>query len=314
MKLMRIVVTGGAGFIASHIVDKYIELGHEVIVIDDLSSGKKEYVHPKAIFYEASILDKDKIRAIFQRVKPEILNHHAAQISVRHSVDDPLFDANVNIIGLINLLETGRLYNLKKVIFASSGGAIYGDAQNLPTPEDYQPQNPLSPYGISKLTGEKYLYFYWKNYQIPFTTLRYGNVYGPRQNPHGEAGVIAIFSSKIVNGEIPTINGDGTQTRDYIYVSDIVEANTKVLNDQKSEIYNVGTSVETDVNTLFKKLITISGSHISAIHGPPKKGEQMKSALDTTLIQQKLGWKVQFDLVKGLENTYQYFLQHKNEQ
>lgn len=194
---MKILVTGGAGFIGSHIVDAYIKLGHEVIVIDDLITGQKDNLNPKAKFYQADITDRQAIKKIFKTEKPEILNHHAAQMDVRKSVNDPVFDAKTNILGFLNLMEEGRNISLKKVIFASTGGAIYGDADIIPTPENY-PTNPVSPYGISKLTSEHYLYYYHWLYKINYCVLRYSNVYGPRQNPHGEAGVVAIFIKKNV--------------------------------------------------------------------------------------------------------------------
>lgn len=304
---MKILVTGGAGFIASHIVDKYIELGHEVVVIDNLTSGNKDFINKKAIFYHIDIRDKSKVTEIFQKEKPEILNHHAAQISVRNSVEDPIFDANVNIIGFLNLLEAGRSNGLKKIIFASSGGAIYGDTAILPTPEDHSPQNPLSPYGITKLAGEKYLYFYNKSYSIPYVALRYGNVYGPRQNPHGEAGVIAIFSLKITKGEKPVINGDGKQTRDYIYVSDVVEANVRALKTNYSGSINIGTAKETNVNQLFQSLKSISTSTIVPRYGPARKGEQSKSCLDISLADKYLLWRPNVNIDEGLSLTMDYF-------
>ena len=226
---MKILVTGGAGFIASHIVDAYIGKGHQVFVVDDLSSGRREFVNPKAKFYQADIRDSKKIHEIFVKEKPEIVNHHAAQISVRNSVEDPINDAEINLLGLLNLLEEGRTVGVKKVIFASSGGVVYGEAKKLPTPENYHPLQPLSPYGVTKLASEYYLNFYRETYGIQSIALRYSNVYGPRQNPHGEAGVVAIFALKLLKDEVPIINGDGLQTRDYVYVGDVVSANLKSL-------------------------------------------------------------------------------------
>ncbi len=304
---MKILVTGGAGFIASHIVDKYIELGHKVVVIDNLSSGKQESIHPKAKFYQADIKDTAKIKEIFVLERPEILNHHAAQMSVRLSVDDPIFDAEVNIIGLLNLLEAGRQNGLKKIIFASSGGVVYGEANVLPTAENYEPKEPLSPYGVSKFASENYLYFYHKNYHIPYIALRYANVYGPRQNPHGEAGVVAIFSLKLLKGERPVVNGDGLQTRDYVYIADVCQANINALENAKTGPFNIGTSRETNVNELFEKLAKVSHTHLSAIHGPPKKGEQKRSALDISRARKWLSWEPKISLSEGLKLTYESF-------
>src|SRR3989338_8313119 len=304
---MKILITGGAGFIASHISDAYIKRGHNVVVIDNLSTGKKEYLNGKASFYQADIRDRKIVEEIFQKEKPEILNHHAAQISVRHSVEDPLYDSSVNIIGLLNLMEAGRQNGLKKVIFASSGGVVYGDAKIVPTSEDYEPKNPLSPYGISKLTGENYLYFYWKNYDIAFVALRYANVYGPRQNPHGEAGVVAIFSQKLLKSEHPTINGTGKQTRDYIFIDDIVDANIKALETDYIGPLNIGTGKETDVNTIFDELKSLTKSNLEPLYGPPKMGEQQRSSLDIKSARQNINWIPNVSLQHGLSVTVDYF-------
>ncbi len=304
---MKILITGGAGFIGSHIADKYIELGHEVVIVDSLITGKKEYINKKAVFYQVDITDQKKINEIFQKEKPEILNHHAAQMSVRSSVEDPIFDAQVNIIGFLNLLEAGRKNGLKKIIFASSGGVVYGDASILPTPEDYEPKDPLSPYGVTKLAGEKYLYFYWKNYDISYVALRYANVYGPRQNPHGEAGVVAIFSQRLLKGDRPTINGTGKQTRDYIFVSDVVAANIEVLDNDYIGSLNIGTGMETDVNTIFAQLKALTKSNLKPIYGPPKMGEQQRSCLDIKSAKKNINWKPQVNLKQGLGFTVDYF-------
>lgn len=306
---MRILVTGGAGFIGSHVVDGYIDLGHEVVIVDDLSTGRKEFINPKAKFYQVDIRDKDKIEKIFKIEKPQILNHHAAQISVRVSVDDPNFDAQVNIIGLLNLLESAKKNKVKKIIFASSGGAVYGEAKKIPTPEDYQPLNPISPYGVSKLASEYYLNFYHKTYGIEYFALRYANVYGPRQNPHGEAGVVAIFSLKLLKGENPIINGDGLQTRDYVYVGDVVEANKLALHSSVVGAFNIGTSQETSVLEIFKNLKEIIGSGLKAKHGPEKTGEQKRSCLDCELAKKVLGWSAKVNLKEGLVQTVKYFKQ-----
>jgi len=304
---MKILVTGGAGFIGSHIVDTYIALGHKVIVLDNLSTGKIEFVNKRAKFYKCDIRDKTEIAKIITQEKPEIINHHAAQISVRDSVADPIFDAQVNILGLLNLMELGRKNGAKKVIFASSGGVVYGEAKVIPTVENYKEVLPLSPYGITKLTSEYYLNFYLQTYKVPYIALRYGNIYGPRQNPHGEAGVVAIFSLKILKGEQPIINGDGRQTRDYVYVDDIVDANKIALETQEAGSFNIGTGIETNVVEIYQQLKKISGSSQEALHGPAKPGEQRRSALDSNKAKNILGWQAKTDLIKGLRQTYHYF-------
>jgi UDP-glucose 4-epimerase len=220
---LKILITGGAGFIGSHIQDAYLALGHQVAVLDNLSTGRRENLNPKAKFFECDVCSPDAAHAL-KSFRPDILNLHAAQMDVRKSVEDPKYDCEVNGLGMLNLLETARNIGVKKVIFASSGGAVYGEQEYFPADENH-PTNPSSPYGITKLLGDKYLQFYQTTYQIPFVSLRYANVYGPRQNPHGEAGVVAIFTHKLLKGEIPTINGDGRQTRDYIFVEDVVKAN-----------------------------------------------------------------------------------------
>lgn len=304
---MKILVTGGAGFIGSHLVDRYIELGHSVVIVDNIYTGQKHFLNSKASFYEVDIRDRAKIAHIFAKEKPEVLNHHAAQMDVRKSVSEPEFDAQVNIIGLINLLEEGRKNGLKKVLFASSGGAVYGDADVLPTSESY-PTRPASPYGISKLASEYYLDFYYQTYKIPYTALRYGNVYGPRQNPHGEAGVIAIFTKKMLKGEVPIINGDGEQSRDFVYVSDLVEANVKALDMQNPLKVNIGTGISTSINDIFDILVKLTGVNFSQKHGEGKPGEQRISMLDATLAQKQLGWKSQTSISEGLKKTVEFFL------
>lgn len=306
---MKIIVSGGAGFIGSHIVDRFIALGHDVAVIDNLSSGKKEFVNPKARLYEVDILDKKSITDIFSKEKPDVLDHHAAQMEVRRSVSDPIFDAQVNILGLINLIEVGRKYGLRQVIFASSGGAIYGDADVLPTPESYPPK-PVSPYGVSKLASEFYLEYYFSAYGIKYCALRYGNVYGPRQNPHGEAGVVAIFAQKMLSGRQPVINGDGAQSRDFVFVGDVVEANVHALNHKESLRVNIGTGKGTTVNYMFDMLVSLTGTHFAQIHGDPKPGEQYVSVLDVSLADSKLGWSSSVSLETGFARTVDYFKTH----
>jgi len=300
---MKILVTGGAGFIASHIVDYYIKLGHKVIIIDNLSAGKKEYINPKAIFFHEDIRNIEAIKSIFAKEKPEVLNHHAAQINLRKSVADPIDDAKINILGLLNLLEAGIRHDLKKVIFASSGGAIYGEAKVLPTPENYEPKFPLTPYGITKMTSEQYIHFYFNKYQLPFVILRYSNVYGPRQDPFGEGGVVAIFSQKLLKKENPIINGDGEQMRDFIYVDDVVQANVQALYKNVNAAVNIATSTDTSINELFSHLSHITGTSTLVKHAPSIPGEQKRSVLDNTFASKILAWKSSTQLVVGLKKT-----------
>lgn len=302
---MNILVTGGAGFIGSHVVDAYIEEGHNVIVVDNLYSGSIENLNPKATFYQLDIRDKE-IEEIFSGEKIDVVNHHAAQMDVRKSVEDPIFDADVNIIGSLNLLENCVKHGVKKFIFASTGGAIYGEQDYFPADENH-PTRPLSPYGITKLAIEKYLYYYGEVHGLKYVVLRYANIYGPRQNPHGEAGVVAIFTGKMLKGEQPIINGDGLQTRDYTYVGDVVRANVLALDYDKNEIFNIGTGVETDVNTLFKKLKELTKSDCEEVHGPPKPGEQRRSVISYKKIEKELGWRPEVTLDEGLRLTVEFF-------
>lgn len=302
---MKILVTGGAGFIASNIADALIEHGHSVFILDNLSSGFEKNINRKAVFIKADIRDKN-LSELFKKEKFDIINHHAAQMDVRRSVTDPSFDADINIIGTINLLQNSVKNGIKKFMFASTGGAIYGEQEFFPADEKH-PTSPLSPYGISKLSVEKYLFFYKTQYDLKYTILRYANIYGPRQNPHGEAGVVAIFSKKLLRGEQPLINGDGKQTRDYTFVKDVVKANLLTLEDECSDIYNVGTGKETDVNTLFNKMNHIIGKGQSEKHGPAMPGEQLRSVISSGKLSQKFGWSPSTSLEEGLTNTIEYF-------
>lgn len=301
---MRIVVTGGAGFIGSHIVDAYILAGHEVFVIDNLSAGDKRNVNKQATFYPLDILDPS-LPKLLSDISPDILSHHAAQMDLRRSVADPLFDARVNILGLVQILEAIKSCGIKKVIYASSGGAVYGEQQTFPAREDH-PTHPESPYGVSKLSGEYYLAYYQTAFGLSHVILRYGNVYGPRQSAKGEAGVIAIFIQHLLHGESPTINGDGKQTRDYIYVDDVVAANLLVLSSPFTGRMNIGTGKETDVLTIYELLGDKIGSGIKAVHGSPKKGEQRRSSLDTSHARGILGWCPRVPLGTGLDKTVEY--------
>ncbi len=302
---MKILVTGGAGFIASHISDAFINEGHEVFIVDNLSTGFEKNINHKAKFIKADICDK-KLSDLFEKEKFDVVNHHAAQMDVRRSVADPAFDANTNIIGTINLLQNCIKTGVKKFMFASTGGAVYGEQNYFPADEKH-PTSPLSPYGISKLAVEKYLFFYNTQYGLNYTVLRYANIYGPRQNPFGEAGVIAIFASKLLKNEQTIINGSGKQTRDYVFVGDVVKANLLALNDNQSDVFNVGTGKETDVNALFSELNKITGKGQEEKHGPAAPGEQMRSVITSEKLFKKFNWKPDTELHSGLQKTVQFF-------
>lgn len=302
---MKILVTGGAGFIASQIADKYIEEGHDVYILDNLSTGFEKNVNPEARFINNDITSPSII-SLFEKEKFDVVNHHAAQIDVRKSVADPIFDANTNILGTINLLQACVKTGVSKFIFASTGGAVYGEQEYFPADEKH-PTNPVSPYGITKLAIEKYLYFYKNEYGLNYTILRYANVYGPRQNPFGEAGVVAIFTRKLLKNENPVINGDGKQTRDYVFVADVVKANLITLNDVNSEIYNVGTGVETSVIQLFDKLNKIAGGKAKEKFGPAPKGEQARSVITSEKLFKTFNWKPSVKIEDGLQRTFESF-------
>ena len=301
---MKVVVTGGAGFIGSHLVDALIENGEEVVVIDNLSSGKKENVNEKAKFYEVDLLD-DKLYEIFEKENPEIVFHLAAQVNIRKSVSDVIFDANNNIIASLKLLELSRKFNVKKFIFSSSGGAIYGDAEEIPTSENYD-KNPESPYGCAKLAIEKYLNFYFKNYGLNYSCLRYSNVYGKRQDPNGEVGVIAVFFRDMINGKNPVIFGDGSKTRDFVYVEDVVNANLLAMNDERNTAYNVGTGKETSILEIFNKINSLFDNKFKAIFEDDKKGEQLRSFLNIRKIKNNLSWVPEVSLDEGLKRVFEW--------
>ena len=304
---MKILVTGGAGFIGSHIVDSLIEAGHEVVVLDNLSSGREENVHREAHLEKADITDFKAVQKIFALEKPEVVYHLAAQIDVRQSVADPITDAETNILGSIHLIKTAHESGVKKFIFSSTGGAIYGDTDDRPTPETH-PEWPLSPYGIAKLAIDKYLNYFSLVHGLNFTSLRYANVYGPRQNPHGEAGVVAIFMDKMLAGTQPIINGDGRQTRDYVYVGDVARANLLALEHMdKNGVYNVGTGRETSVNELFTAINDCFDGTFRETHGDAKPGEQKTSGLDATKIITELGWKAEVAFSDGIKQTFDWF-------
>jgi UDP-glucose 4-epimerase len=302
---MNILITGGAGFIGSNIADAYCEAGHNVVIVDDLSTGSIDNVNPNAKFSKFDIRSPE-IETLFKETKFDIINHHAAQMDVRKSVADPKFDASVNILGMLNVLELGLKYGVKKVIFSSTGGAIYGEQDYFPADEQH-PLRPLSPYGITKLATEKYLYYYQVVHGIQHVILRYANIYGPRQNPHGEAGVIAIFADKMLRGGTPVINGDGGQTRDYVYVSDVVRANLLALSPSYTGIFNIGTGIENDVNTLFRFIKKFSGAACEEKHGEAKIGEQLRSVIDHSKAKKILGWEPTVTLEDGLKKTVEFF-------
>jgi UDP-glucose 4-epimerase len=302
---LNILVTGGAGFIASHIVDAFIKEGHNVTVIDNLSTGFEKNINPKAKFVKANICDKN-LKELFKKEQFDLVNHHAAQMDVRRSVKDPEFDATTNILGTINLLQNCVEYKVKKFMFASTGGAIYGEQEYFPADEKHY-QQPKSPYGISKLAVEKYLYFYHSEYKLNYTILRYANIYGPRQNPFGEAGVVAIFSTRLLKGEQPIINGQGKQTRDYVFVGDVVKATLLTLNDSMSDVYNVGTGIETDVNQLFNLINEITRAKKEEKHGPAAAGEQLRSVITSDKLFNKFGWRPSTKLEDGLKITVDFF-------
>ena len=315
---MKILVTGGAGFIGSNVVDGYIKQGHEVLVVDDLSSGSKDNVNPAAVFYQVDIRSEE-IRSIFEKERPHVLNHHAAQISVPASVQDPLFDADVNIKGFLNLLESAVRYNTEKVVFISSGGAIYGEAEEYPTSEDYTPQ-PLSPYAVAKFCSEKYLAFYHYQYGLKYTTLRYANIYGPRQIRHGEAGVVAIFMDNIIEGKESVLyhfeNEPEGMIRDYCYVGDVVEANIKALSAADGEFINIGTGVETRTLDLYKKIVDAflkAGKEVpenlrTPINELARPGDLTRSCLRIEKAKRVLGWEPRTSLEEGLMKTLRWRL------
>ena len=302
---VRILLTGGAGFIGSHIAEHLVERGHEVAVVDDLSTGRHENVPDGARFYEADV--RSGCARVFEEFEPEVLCHQAAQMDVRRSVREPDFDAEVNVLGTIRLLQNCVGYGVRKVVFASTGGAVYGEQREFPATEDH-PQYPSSPYGVSKLSGERYLHFYWLQYRLPYVALRYANVYGPRQDPHGEAGVVAIFAGNLAANSVSTINGTGEQTRDYVYVGDVARANVLAVEGEvPSGAYNIGTGIETSVNQLYELLQEISGRGLPAEHGPAKPGEQMRSSIDPARAGRALGWRPEVEVAAGLKETLQFF-------
>ncbi|MDD2596612.1 MAG: NAD-dependent epimerase/dehydratase family protein [Candidatus Cloacimonetes bacterium] len=311
---MKILITGAAGFIASHVADAFVEAGHDVVIVDNFRTGYPKNLNPKARFYELDICDP-RLEYIFAKEKPDVVDHHAAQISVPLSVEDPLTDAEINVKGLINILENCVKHQVKKVIYISSGGAMYGEATEYPTSETYNPK-PLSVYAINKMVGENYLYFYQKTYGLDYTVLRYANVFGPRQVSHGEAGVVSIFVEKLLAEETPTLNvypeePDG-MIRDYVYVKDVVAANLAALNKGSGEAFNIGTCIETSTRALFNEICRQMRLQIEPKKGAARKGDLRRSLLKIDKAKEELGWEPRYTLAEGISEVIYYFkLQEK---
>jgi UDP-glucose 4-epimerase len=302
---VRILVTGGAGFIGSNVADRFLALGHEVAVFDNLSSGFREFVSPKARFYEGDLADAAAVDRAIGDFRPDVVDHHAAQIDVRKSVVDPVFDARVNVLGSIGMMQACSKHGVRKVVYASTGGALYGEGRQLPATEDH-PVNPEAPYGASKHTVEHYLYIWKLLHGLDYTVLRYPNVYGPRQNPHGEAGVNAIFIGLMLTGKRPRIFGDGTAVRDYLYVGDVVEGNVLALEKGSGEMVNLGTGVGTSVNDIVRELQAITGFTEDAIYDDARPGEVQRIYLDASRAKRVLGWTPQVTFADGLRRTVEW--------
>ncbi len=303
---MKVLITGGAGFIGSHVADALIRAGHTVAIVDDLSTGNRAWLPPKAAFYELDIRSEE-LGGVFAAERPDAVSHLAAQASVGRSVSDPAFDASVNIGGGLNVLDCCRRFDVRRMIYSSSGGAGYGDTDLIPTSEDH-PTRPASPYGITKVAMEQYLEAWGALWGLTGVSLRYANVYGPRQNPHGEAGVVAIFCSRLLAGQPLVINGDGLQTRDFVHVSDVAAANLLAL--ERADVagrVNIGTGVETSVNAICDGLSKAAGSRVETVHAPERPGEQRRSCLSPKLAERLLGWRPTVLLDDGLAQTLEHF-------
>lgn len=301
----RVLLTGGAGFIGSHVAEAYLREGIEVAVVDDLSSGRQENLPEGARFYRVDVRDRVGLEEVFKAERPEVVNHHAAQIDVRRSVEDPVFDASVNVVGSLNLLELSVKYGVSRFVFASTGGAIYGEPKDLPADESTPPA-PLSPYGTSKLCVENYLGYYHRVWGLNYVSLRYGNVYGPRQDPHGEAGVVAIFCGRILSGKPCVVFGDGTQTRDYVYVEDVARVNVLALTSPVG-VFNVGTGLRTSVLDLLKALKAVSGREVAVEFAPERRGEVKHISLCGERARRVLGFSPSVGLEEGIRRTFAYF-------
>ena len=304
---MKVLVTGGAGFIGSHVTERLLGDGHQVVILDDLSAGQVDNIPARARFYQMD-LRSPWIGELFRIEQPEAVVHQAAQASVPRSVADPMFTTEVNVLGTAALLQASAEHGVRRFLFASTGGALYGDADVTPTPEDY-PTLPVSPYGASKLAGEVYLRTFHALRGLSYAALRYANVYGPRQDPNGEAGVVAIFARRLLSGEKARINGDGRQTRDFVYVGDVAEANSRALTSDAVGSFNVGTGIETDISTIFQRLKRLTASNQPEDHGPSMPGEQRRSVVDARKIEKVMGWRAATSLDAGLDATVRYFRQ-----
>lgn len=302
---MRILVTGGAGFIASHVSDRLLALGQRVAIVDNLSTGKRENLPAEAEFYEIDMRDKT-LEKVFEEEKPQVVIHHAAHANVTESVKNPGYDASVNVGGSINLLECCVKNAVEKFVYASTGGALYGEACYIPADEAH-PIDPVSPYGVSKHAVEQYLYAYRQNHGLEYVVLRYPNVYGPRQDPHGEAGVVAIFTLQLLTGETPTIFGDGSKTRDYCYVSDIVDANVLALSNEVTGTYNLGRGIEVSDLEVFESVREAVGSEVEPDFAPVRPGEVEHIALDSSKAERELGWKWRVDLIEGIAEAVRFY-------
>jgi len=302
---MKICITGGAGFIGSNIAEHYLKLGHEVVIIDNLALGFRKNIPDGAKFYHLDITD-NSIAEVFEREKFDVVNHHAALMSVRYSVYNPVDDARTNILGSINLLEAAKNTGVKKFIFSSSAGTVYGEQNVFPCDETH-PNKPISPYGVSKLSTEKYIEYYNTLFNLDYVIFRYTNVYGRRQNPLGEAGVIAIFALKMLNNQPVFITGDGSITRDYVYIDDVTWANELALNDNVHGIFNIATGIETDLNTIFDKLATLTNYKQPKVYTAPKLGEQKSSVCTAEKFHKLTGWHPRTMLDEGLPKTVEFY-------
>ncbi len=302
---MKILVTGGAGFIASHVSEGYLGAGHAVVIIDDLSTGKRENVPSAAKFYECDVTDLAATEQIIAQERPDIINHHAAQMDVRRSVREPLFDARVNILGGLGLLELAVKYKIRKFLYASTGGASYGEVDTVPVDETH-PTAPICHYGVSKLTLERYLYLYKHLYRLNYTVMRYPNVYGPRQNPHGEAGVVAIFALQMLRGDRPTIYGDGSKTRDYAFIDDVVSANLALLEKGDGEILNLGWGMPVSDFQIFESVRKATGYLNPPLYAPVRKGEVAHIALHAGRAKAVAGWLPKVSLEEGITRTVEF--------
>lgn len=309
---MNILVTGGAGFIGSHVVDAYVAEGHEVAVVDTLHTGSAAYVHPRARLYRVDVASPE-LKDVFARERPEVVNHHAALASVALSVRQPLLDAQVNVLGTLNVLDQAVRSGVRRVIYASTGGALYGEPDSIPVREDH-PVRPLSPYGASKYAGEVYVQLYHRLHGLPYFILRYSNVFGPRQDPLGEAGIVAIFAAAMLRGQAPVIFGDGTQTRDFVYVEDVVRANLLATASAACGVVHVATGVETTVNDIHRLLAAATGYRGVPVHGPPREGDVYRICLDVTLAARTLGWRPQVAVEEGLRRTVEWFMTRGSQQ